>query len=194
MSLWLILNLIDCHNFDIFMYPSARMQQFIIIIKHKLCSITLRLSDPYCQTLNVRFHNGSFRYDSFQSGSLVSVIIMTGFRQHLNWTTKMCDRVILLSDSGWTVHSISVPCPFGCPPVPPDSNMILTLKNYSSCWDNDVTRNVCLNVFERVCILNEDEIQITSSSRHQEIAKIASHKSKRLHVRPKLDKCHRQRT
>ena len=78
----------------------------------KLCSITLRLSDPYCQTLNVRFHNGSFRYDSFQSGSLVSVIIMTGFRQHLNWTTKMCDHVILLSNSGWTVHSMPVPCPF----------------------------------------------------------------------------------
>ena len=33
-------------------------------------------------------------------------------------------------------------------------------------------RNVFLTVFERVCILNEDEIQITSSSRHQEIAKI----------------------
>ena len=65
-------------------------------------------------------------------------------------------------------------------------------KNYSSCWDNDVTRNVCLNVFERVCILNEDEIQITSSSRHQGIAKIASHKSKRLHVQPKLNKCQRQ--
>ena len=114
-SLWLNLNLIGWHIFYIFVYPSVRMQQFVIIIKHKLCSITLRLSDPYCQTLNVRFHNGSFRYDSFQSGSLVSVIIMTGFRQHLNWTTKMCDHVILLSYSGRNVHSMSVPCPFGCP-------------------------------------------------------------------------------
>ena len=154
----------------------------------KLCSITLRLSDPYCQTLNVRFHNGSFRYDSFQSGSLVSVIIMTGFRQHLNWTTKMCDHVIRLSNSGWTVQTLIR--------SHVRSSLIQALfwlwKIYSSCWDNDVTRNVCLNVFERVCILNEDEIQITSSSRHQEIAKIASHKSKRLHVQPKLDKCHRQ--
>ena len=130
------------------------------------------------------FITGAFRYDSFQSGSLVSVIIMTGFRQHLNWTTKMCDHVIRLSNSGWTVVSN----PF----ADVRSSLIQSLKNYSSCWDNDVTRNVCLNVFERVCILNEDEIQITSSSRHQEIAKIASHKSKRLHVQPKLDKCHRQ--
>ena len=41
-------------------------------------------------------------------------------------------------------------------------------------------RNVCLTVFERVCILNEDVIQITSSSRHQEIAKIEMH-----HASPK---------
>ena len=111
---------------------------------------------------------------------------MTGFRQHLNWTTKMCDHVIRLSNSGWTVQTLIR--------SHVRSSLIQALfwlwKIYSSCWDNDVTRNVCLNVFERVCILNEDEIQITSSSRHQEIAKIASHKSKRLHVQPKLDKCH----